>query len=167
MKLYKNSLLLFKINKIKCKYSPRVKKNLSGILHSRSTMWDKEAYDNEFYVRQEAEKIIGMMQTEGDLVQMMKKHIIDYVNPPEDVSDESDDDTTPSAKVDVIQAQVIKILHKVHISFLLWVMVKICVNGNLFCCSDCKALAAYLQGSAFWSMPKNSSVVMMHLEKNF
>ena len=127
-------------------------------------MFCKEDYDNEFYVKQEAYKLIVMMQTEGDLVPMIKKYIIDYCNPVEDVSDESDDDTAPY-KINIIQAQMTKIFHKVDISFLLLVMVMIGINDNLFFGDDRKTLAAYLQNSEYWSMPEKSSLVMIHLEK--
>ena len=123
-------------------------------------MFCKEDYDNEVYVKQEADKLIVMMQTEGDLVPMIKKYIIDYYNPVEDVSDESDDDTAP-CKINIIQAQMTKIFRKVRIPFLLLVMVMIGVNNNLFSCNDRKELAAYLHDSKFWRLPENSSVVMM------
>jgi hypothetical protein len=128
-------------------------------------MFDKEHYDNEFYVKQEADKLISMMQGKGNLVPMMKKYIIDYCNPIEYFSDDSDDDTDTDPEVDIIHAQMMKILNKVHISFLLLVMVKICINNNLFCSLDRKELTSHLQDSKFWSMPKNNNVVMMILEK--
>lgn len=128
-------------------------------------MFCKEDYDNEFYVKQEAYKLIVMMQTEGDLVPMIKKYIIDYYNPVEDVSDESDDDTAP-CEINIIQAQMTKIFHKVHLSFLLLVMVMIGINDNLLSGDDRKTLAAYVQNSEYWSKTENSSLVMIHLEKN-
>lgn len=95
---------------------------------------------------------------------MIKKYIIDYYNLVENVSNENDDDTAPY-KINIIQAQMTKIFHKVDISFLLLVMVMIGINDNLFSSGDRKTLAAYLQNSKFWSMPENSSLVMIHLEK--
>ena len=87
-----------------------------------------------------------------------------YYNPVEDVSDESDDDTAP-CEINIIQAQMTKIFHKVHLSFLLLVMVMIGINDNLFSGDDRKTLAAYVQNSEYWSKTENSSLVMIHLEK--
>jgi len=127
-------------------------------------MFCKEDYDNEFYARQEADKLIVMMQTEGDLVAMIKKYIIDYCNPVEDDNNSDSDDDMAPCNINIIQAQMTKIFGKIRISFLLLVMVMIGVNDNLFSCNDRKALTAYLHDSKFWSMPENSSVIIMHLE---